>query len=180
MCIRDRFNAALKNMNILRKILLLPPLVTCGHAKGLIVGAYIFEVYGYYDPCPLCILQRWSFGLIALCGALLIIPGLYLVIRKALLMMAGLFAMSGAVIAGRQIYLQNLPSDQVPTCAPPMDFLMETLPVFEVMQTILLGDGNCAEYEWRFIFNFAEWAFIFIVFLFCYNLFFLFKNSTKV
>ena len=95
-------------------------------------------------------------------------------------MMAGLFAMSGAVIAGRQIYLQNLPSDQVPTCAPPMDFLMETLPVFEVMQTILLGDGNCAEYEWRFIFNFAEWAFIFFVFLFCYNLFFLFKNSTKV
>jgi disulfide bond formation protein DsbB len=108
------------------------------------------------------------------------IPGLYLVIRKALLGIAGLFSMGGGVIAGRQIYLQNLPSDQVPTCAPPMDFLMDTLPIFEVIQTILLGDGNCAEYEWRFIFNFAEWALIFFVFLFCYNLFFLFSNSTKV
>ena len=166
-------------MNILRKILLLPPLVNFGLGMGLIVGAYIFEVFGYYDPCPLCILQRWSFGLIALCGALMAIPGLYLAIRKVLLLMAGFFSMGGVVIAGRQIYLQHLPSDQVPTCAPPMDFLMDTLPIFEVIQTILLGDGNCAEYEWRFVFNFAEWALIFFIFLFCYNLFFLFKKQTK-
>ncbi len=166
-------------MSILRKILLLPPLVNFGLGIGLIVGAYMFEVIGYYDPCPLCILQRWSFGFIALCGALMMIPGLYLVIKKALLLIAGLFSMSGVIISGRQIYLQNIPSDQVPTCAPPMDFLLDTLPIFEVIQTILLGDGNCAEYDWRFIFNFAEWALIFFVFLFFYNLFFLFKKAVK-
>jgi len=105
---------------------------------------------------------------------------LYLLFRKALLLIAVLFSFTGGVIAGRQIYLQNLPSDQVPTCAPPMDFLMDTLPIFEVIQTILLGDGNCAEYEWRFIFNFAEWALIFFVFLFLYNLFFFLKKSSKV
>ena len=134
-------------MSILRKILLLPPLVNFGLGIGLIVGAYMFEVIGYYDPCPLCILQRWSFGFIALCGALMMIPGLYLVIKKALLLIAGLFSMSGVIISGRQIYLQNIPSDQVPTCAPPMDFLLDTLPIFEVIQTILLGDGNCAQYD---------------------------------
>ena len=166
-------------MSILRKILLLPPLVNFGLGIGLIVGAYMFEVIGYYDPCPLCILQRWSFGFIALCGALMMIPGLYLVIKKALLLIAGLFSMSGVIISGRQIYLQNIPSDQVPTCAPPMNFLLDTLPIFEVIQTILLGDGNCAEYDWRFILNFAEWAFIFFVFLFFYNLFFLFKKAVK-
>ena len=166
-------------MSILRKILLLPPLVNFGLGIGLIVGAYMFEVIGYYDPCPLCILQRWSFGFIALCGALMMIPGLYLVIKKALLLIAGLFSMSGVIISGRQIYLQNIPSDQVPTCAPPMDFLLDTLPIFEVIQTILLGDGNCAQYDWRFIFNFAEWALIFFVFLFFYNLFFLFKKAVK-
>ena len=166
-------------MSTLRKILLQPTLVNFGLGIGLIVGAYMFEVIGYYDPCPLCILQRWSFGFIALCGALMMIPGLYLVIKKALLLIAGLFSMSGVIISGRQIYLQNIPSDQVPTCAPPMDFLLDTLPIFEVIQTILLGDGNCAEYDWRFIFNFAEWALIFFVFLFFYNLFFLFKKAVK-
>ena len=95
--------------------------------------------------------------------------------------LAGLpiFAAGGGIIAGRQIYLQHLPSDQIPTCAPPMDFLLDTLPIFEVIQTILMGDGNCAEYEWRFVFNFAEWAFIFFTFLFFYNAFFLFKGSLK-
>jgi disulfide bond formation protein DsbB len=166
-------------MGVLKKILLLPPLVNVGLGLGLILSAYIFEVIGYYNPCPLCILQRWSFGFIALCGALMIIPGLYLIIKKVLLLFAGLFSIGGGVIAGRQIYLQNIPSDQVPACAPPMEFLMDALPIFEVVQTILLGDGNCAEYEWRFIFNFAEWAFIFFVFLCCYNFFFLLKKPSK-
>jgi disulfide bond formation protein DsbB len=166
-------------MNIIKKILLLPPLVNFFLGAGLIVGAYIFEVVGYYDPCPLCILQRWSFALIALCGLLMLIPNLHIILTKGLLFLGSLFSLSGGIIAGRQIYLQNLPNDQIPACAPPMDFLMDTLPFFEVIQTILVGDGNCAEYEWRFIFNFAEWALIFFIFLFFYNLLFLLKGKTK-
>jgi len=167
-------------MNIIKKILLLPPLVNFFLGAGLILTAYIFEVVGYYDPCPLCILQRWSFALIALCGLLMLIPNLYIILTKGLLFLASLFSLGGGIIAGRQIYLQNLPNDQIPACAPPMDFLMDTLPFFEVIQTALLGDGNCAEYEWRFIFNFAEWALIFFIFLFFYNVFFLLKKKTKV
>ena len=134
----------------------------------------MFEFIGYYDPCPLCILQRWAFAFIAFCGLILLIPNLYLFINKVIFFIASLLALSGTIIAGRQIYLQHLPSDQVPTCAPPMDFLMDTLPFMELIQTILLGDGNCAEYQWRFIFNFAEWALLFFVMLFVYNLYFIF------
>ena len=105
------------------------------------------------------------------------IPNLNTYLKKGLLVFASLFASCGSMIAGRQIYLQNLPSDQIPTCAPPMDFLMDTLPFFELIQTILLGDGNCAEYEWRFILNFAEWALVFFILLFIYNIFFLLKKS---
>ncbi|MBD62598.1 MAG: disulfide bond formation protein B [Gammaproteobacteria bacterium] len=164
-------------MNFVKTILHLPSLVNFGLGVALIVCAYIFEIFGYYNPCPLCILQRWSFALIALCGILMAIPGTHVLYKKSLLLMAIIFASCGSIIAGRQIYLQNLPSDLVPTCAPPMDFLMETLPFFEVIQTILLGDGNCAEYEWRFIFNFAEWALLFFVLLIFYNIFFLAKKS---
>jgi len=166
-------------MNIIKKILLLPPLVNFFLGAGLILAAYIFEVVGYYDPCPLCILQRWSFALIALCGLLMLISNLYIILTKGLLFLASLFSLGGGIIAGRQIYLQSLPNDQILACAPPMDFLLDTLPFFEVIQTVLLGDGNCAEYEWRFIFNFAEWALIFFIFLFFYNLLFLLKGKTK-
>ena len=163
-------------MDVIKKIFFSPAAVNFLIGLGLVVGAFMFEFFGYYDPCPLCILQRWAFAFIAFCGFILLIPNLYLFINKVIFFIASLLALSGTIIAGRQIYLQHLPSDQVPTCAPPMDFLMDTLPFMELIQTILLGDGNCAEYQWRFIFNFAEWALIFFTGLFFYNLYFFLKK----
>jgi protein dithiol:quinone oxidoreductase len=164
------------SMSIIKKIFFMPAAINLLLGFGLVMGAYLFEVIGYYDPCPLCILQRWAFAFIGFCGLVLFIPSLHLMINKFLFLLAGLFALSGSIVAGRQIYLQHLPTDQIPTCAPPMDFLMDTLPFMEVIQTILLGDGNCAEYQWRFIFNFAEWALIFFIGLLFYNLFFFLKR----
>ena len=166
-------------MGIVKKIFFLPSAVNLLIGLGLVIGAYLFQLIGYYDPCPLCILQRWAFGFIAVCGLVLLIPNLYPLINKLILFIASLLSLGGGMIAGRQIYLQHLPTDQIPTCAPPMDFLMDTLPFMELIQTILLGDGNCAEYQWRFIFNFAEWALLFFVMLFVYNLYFMFTGFKR-
>jgi disulfide bond formation protein DsbB len=166
-------------MGIVKKIFFLPSAVYIMVGVGLVIGAYLFQLIGYYDPCPRCILQRWAFGFIAVCGLVLLIPNLYPLINKIILFTASLLSLGGGVIAGRQIYLQHLPADQIPTCAPPMDFLMDTLPFLELIQTILLGDGNCAEYQWRFIFNFAEWALLFFVMLFVYNLYFIFSGFKR-
>ena len=166
-------------MGIVKKIFFLPSAVNLLVGLGLVIGAYLFQLIGYYDPCPLCILQRWAFGFIAVCGLVLLIPNLYPLINKLILFIASLLSLGGGMIAGRQIYLQHLPTDQIPTCAPPMDFLMDTLPFMELIQTILLGDGNCAEYQWRFIFNFAEWALLFFVMLFVYNLCFMFTGFKR-
>jgi len=166
-------------MGIVKKIFFLPSAINLLVGLGLVIGAYLFQLIGYYDPCPLCILQRWAFGFIAVCGLVLLIPNLYHLINKIILFIASLLSLGGGMIAGRQIYLQHLPADQIPTCAPPMDFLMDTLPFMELIQTILLGDGNCAEYQWRFIFNFAEWALLFFVMLFVYNLYFVFTGFKR-
>ncbi|MDB4242624.1 disulfide bond formation protein B [Gammaproteobacteria bacterium] len=166
-------------MGIVKKLFFLPSAVNLLVGLGLVIGAYLFQLIGYYDPCPLCILQRWAFGFIAVCGLVLLIPNLYPLINNIILFIASLLSLGGGIIAGRQIYLQHLPADQVPTCTPPMDFLMDTLPFMELIQTILLGDGNCAEYQWRFIFNFAEWALLFYVMLFVYNLYFIFTGFKR-
>ena len=166
-------------MGIVKKIFFLPSAVNLMVGLGLVIGAYLFQLIGYYDPCPLCILQRWAFGFIAVCGLVLLIPNLNSLINNIILFTASLLSLGGGMIAGRQIYLQHLPADQIPTCAPPMDFLMDTLPFLELIQTILLGDGNCAEYQWRFIFNFAEWALLFFVMLFVYNLYFIFTGFKR-
>ena len=99
-------------MGIVKKIFSLPSVVNLLVGLGLVIGAYLFQLIGYYDPCPLCILQRWAFALIALCGLALLIPNLYPLINKIILLIASLLSLGGGMIAGRQIYLQHLPADQ--------------------------------------------------------------------
>ena len=53
--------------------------------------------------------------------------------------------------SGRQLYLQNLPADQVPACGPSLEFILETFPLSEAIGILLRGDGNCAEVAWTFM-----------------------------
>lgn len=63
--------------------------------------------------------------------------------------LADLSAIAGALIASRHVWLQSLPADQVPACGPSLNYLLEDmgLPVFEVVQMVLKGDGNCAKID---------------------------------
>jgi disulfide bond formation protein DsbB len=62
-----------------------------------------------------------------------------------------LTAGAGLGIAGRQLWLQNLPADQVPACGPSVEYMLEVLPWTEVLLTALRGTGDCAEVVWRFL-----------------------------
>ena len=59
--------------------------------------------------------------------------------------------MCGIGLSLRQLYLQSLPAELVPSCAPDIDYLLETLPFLEVFTMAIMGDGNCAEVLWSFM-----------------------------
>tara|TARA_X000000950_G_scaffold18441_1_gene19996 strand:- start:21900 stop:22241 length:342 start_codon:yes stop_codon:yes gene_type:complete len=70
----------------------------------------------------------------------------------------------GMTAGGRQIYLINLPKDQLPLglCDMPFETIFNIYPFFEGMQKVFLGSSKCAEEDWLFIgFNIAEWSFFF-------------------
>ena len=100
------------------------------------------------EPCPLCIMQRIFFlavGLVAL-AAFLHNPG-----RKGQTIYGGLeavLALAGSGFAIRQIWLQHLPKDQIPSCGPSLSYMMEEFPLSEVIAVMFSGDGNCAEVLW--------------------------------
>ena len=101
------------------------------------------------EPCPLCITQRVFFlaaGLLALV-AFLHNPGA--LGKKIYGFGSAAFALGGGGFAIRQIWLQNLPPDQVPACGPSIGYMMEVFPLAEVLSVLLTGDGNCAEISWR-------------------------------
>jgi disulfide bond formation protein DsbB len=92
------------------------------------------------DPCPLCSLQRLF--VIALGGVFLIAalhdPGL----------VGGVL---GIIVAGRHVWLQNLPADQVPECGPGLDYLLDAFPLTEALSLVFRGSGECADVQWVFL-----------------------------
>lgn len=133
---------------------------------GLLGFGYYLQFVQNLEPCPLCILQRLAFmalGLSFLIGAL-IGPG-----RIGTRIVAGLgllFADLGAAIAGRQVWLQSLPADQVPACGPGLDYMVENFPLLKTLSMVLRGSGECAENAWQFLgLGIAAWALVWFVML---------------
>ena len=136
--------ASLKvSIPVLRNFRLLSLLGFLGCAFGLLFALYL-QYFQKLEPCPMCIFQRVAMiatGIVFLLGAL---HGPKRGGRWVYAILAALAAAIGAGIAGRHVWLQHLPPDQVPACGPTLDYLLGMLPVNEVITTVLRGDGNCA------------------------------------
>jgi len=119
------------------------------------------------NPCPLCIFQRIAFGVL---GIVFLLGGLFAprgtTGRRAWGVLALIPALAGVGIAGRHVYLTHLPPDQVPSCGPPLDFMMEASPLADVVKQVLTGSGECAKVDWTFLgLSMPAWALLWFVLL---------------
>ncbi|MDM4771636.1 disulfide bond formation protein B [Solimonas sp. SE-A11] len=113
---------------------------------GLLFALYL-QHYRGYEPCPFCIFQRVAMlatGLVFLAAA---IHGPKVGGQWVYVFLSSMAALVGAGIAARHVWLQSLPPDQVPACGPTLDYLMDMMPLQEVVATVLKGDGNCAKID---------------------------------
>lgn len=103
------------------------------------------------DPCPLCIFQRVVFmvmGLVFLVGAL---HGPRRWGRALYAVAVFVVSMVGVGIAGRHVWLQNLPADQVPACGPGLAYMLEAFPMRKTLDMVFTGSGECANIDWHFL-----------------------------
>lgn len=120
-------------------------------SAGLLAYALYVQHVLFIDPCPLCIFQRVAFaafGLVCTVGALhgpATARG-----RVSYGLAAAAAAGAGAAVAARHVWLQNLPADEVPSCGPGLNYMLDSFPVFEVFTKVLQGSGECAEVDWAF------------------------------
>lgn len=112
------------------------------------VGAMAFALYLQYgrgeEPCPLCIFQR--IAMIAT-GTVFLLAALHKprrVGRWIYAALAAITALIGVALAARHVWLQSLPPGEVPACGPTLTYLLRMLPVTQVVQLVLKGDGSCA------------------------------------
>lgn len=111
--------------------------------------AYYMELVMLLEPCPLCIMQRIFFFFAGLTALIAFLHNPKARGKVIYGLTSAALSLAGGGFAIRQIYLQHLPKDQVPSCGPSLSYMIEEFPMSEVLKVMLSGDGNCAEISWQ-------------------------------
>ena len=132
---------------------------------GALLGWALWLQYGLnLDPCPLCSLQRIAviaIGIVFLVAAIHNPGRLGAGIYAGLTVIIGLF---GAVTAMRHVWIQSLPKDEVPACGMGLNYMLETMPLADVLEKVFKGSGECAETGWLFLgLAIPSWTLVFFI-----------------
>lgn len=143
------------------------------------MGYALYAEHGLMlEPCPLCVFQRLaviSLGVIFLFATLQNPDGWGRRIYAALILVA---TGAGVGVAGRHVWLQNLPPDKVPSCGPGFDYIIDSFPLADALKLIFSGSGECASIDWRFLgLSMPAWVVIAVISV---GVFGLWNNLRKV
>ena len=123
----------------------------------LAFGLYLQHAVGL-EPCPMCIVQRYLFILVALAAGIgAALPA------AATRWVGGLMALlsfAGAGVAARQSWLQWFPPE-IATCGRDLFGMIESFPLKRVIPMVFRGSGDCSAVDWTFLgLSIANWSFL--------------------
>jgi disulfide bond formation protein DsbB len=140
------------------------------NAVGFIacVGLLAYALYAEHvlglAPCPLCIFQRVA---VIVAGVLFLIAALHNPGRVGVRVygaLIGLAALGGVSIAARHVWIQAQPPGTVAACGADLDYLLDIMPVTEVVTKVLTGSGECGKVDWTLLgLSMPWWVFIALV-----------------
>ncbi|MEZ5499174.1 MAG: disulfide bond formation protein B [Steroidobacteraceae bacterium] len=139
---------------------LLTELARRRRAVNVLIAIAVAAMLGYalyaqrqlgLEPCPLCIFQRVGIAALGAVALLAALHGPRSPWGRRCYALTGLIAGGATVgVAARHIYIQSLPPGSVPSCGSTLDFMLEVLPLTDVVRKVLTGGGECAQIDWRF------------------------------
>lgn len=113
----------------------------CLGAGGILCIGLLVEFALGLAPCPLCMMQRIWFALTGIVAWI----GLSHNPRWGIYpLVSALCAMVGGGFAIRQLWLQSLPADQVPSCGPDLSYMIDAFPLGDLLVAMTSGTGDCA------------------------------------
>lgn len=115
------------------------------------VTALWLQHHDHLEPCPLCIFQRVAMMATGVVALLAFLHGPGRTGRRVYAVLTLLAVAAGVAVAGRHVWLQHLPPEDVPACGPGLDYWMDTFPFHEVLMKVFRGSGECAVVDWTFM-----------------------------
>ncbi len=110
----------------------------------LVAGSYFVQYVLLVEPCPLCIVQRFTYALLALAFFAVSLSESRRV-RGVLLAISLLLVLAGGTVAAYQSQLQLFPRTQSSSCSASLSYLVDTLPVSELVATLFQARGDCSD-----------------------------------
>ena len=145
----------------------------------LLLGTSIaLQIFDGIMPCPLCTLQRISFGLVGIFFFIGIFAYRSRIITQLINFLSLIASSLGGFFAGRQIWLQYFPTGDSSECGVSLEYMMQVLPLNEVAQKIFSGSAECSQRGFEFLWlNMAEWALAWFVLFFLTSFYLLMKKK---
>jgi len=150
-------------------LLLLPPRRVAYFLGALVcaslMGWALWLQYGLeLDPCPLCVFQRIA---VISTGVVFLIAAIHNPGRTGAAIYALLTVLAsgtGAAIAAWHVWIQAQPKGSVAACGMGLNYMLETMPLTDVISRVLKGSGECAEQGWLFLgLAIPSWTFVFFI-----------------
>jgi disulfide bond formation protein DsbB len=117
-----------------------------------LMGYALYVQYGLHqEPCPLCILQRVA---VIAVGVVFLVAVLHNPADRAARVygvLIDLCALAGIGVAARHMWILAQPPGSVAECGASLDYMMDVLPLHEVLAKVLTGSGECAKVTWEFL-----------------------------
>ncbi|MEX0729434.1 MAG: disulfide bond formation protein B [Aquisalimonadaceae bacterium] len=149
-------------------------------ACAVMIAAAYYMQYGMgLEPCPLCIFQRGATLGMGLGFLLALLHGPKSWGRYLYGLLIAAFAGLGVALAGRHIWLQSLPPDQVPACGPGLDYMLSTFPFMDALRMTLEGSGECAEVDLVLGLSLPVWTLMAFIIVGLYGLWVNFKRRER-
>lgn len=116
---------------------------------GLVGASYYVQHVLGIEPCPLCIIQRFTY--------LALIPVFFVAAvsrphgwaQRALLWTAASLTLAGLGVAGYQTYLQFSPAALVARCSASLSYMLENMAVTDVLARLLHATGDCSDTSFK-------------------------------
>lgn len=132
---------------------------------GLLATAFYMEIALNLVPCALCLGQRMIFAVIGISSLIYMLP--FYTSRFLFSLSCCIASALGIWLASRQLWLQSLPENEIPSCGPDIYFIIERFPIIDTLQNMLFGSGNCAEVQWTFLsLSIPGWTLVFYILIF--------------
>ena len=131
-------------------------------ACAALIADAIFYLQDYLglDPCPMCVLSRYTFIAIGIVALVAAIHGPRALALKVYGSLIAVLAVAGIGISLRHSYLQHFPP-ATESCGTDLEFLLNALPLTQALPKIFAGTGSCSKVAWTFLgLTIPEWALV--------------------